>query len=508
MRVLSGERVLEGAAFGERIALAAKAMHAAGLRPGDAVALLLRNDFAFLEASVACQTIGVYATPINWHNTPDEIGYILKDCGARVLVGHDDLLGKLDNAVPAATMVLAVATPPEIAAAYGVAPGPTLAGRRDWDAWLSAAADEPAPPPAPQTGSMIYTSGTTGRPKGVRRQPTSEAERAARHATTEAAYGLVDGEEAVVLMNGPMYHSAPNGYGLTAVRVGATIVLEPRFDAEDMLQLIERHRVTHMHMVPTMFTRLLKLPKSTRERYDLSSLRFVVHGAAPCPVALKQAMIEWWGPMINEYYGSTETGIPVWHSAEEALRKPGTVGRALPGSIVAAYDADGRRLPPGEIGDIYMRAGGMAEFTYHGRDDERAAIGRDGLVTVGDVGWIDEDGYVFLCDRKRDMIISGGVNIYPAEIEAALMGLPGVRDCAVFGIPDDEFGEAVCAHIEAEAGHGLAREAIRAGLAETLARYKLPKVIEFAEALPREDSGKIFKRKLRAAYWEGQGRAI
>ncbi len=510
--ILSGERTLDGDALAARIALAAKAMHAAGIRAGDAVALLLRNDFAFLEASVAAQTIGAYATPINWHNTQDEIGYILRDCGAPLLVGHDDLLAKLGDAVRPGTMVRAVATPPEIAAAYAIAPGATPPDRHGWDAWIAAAAGEPEPPPAPQTGSMIYTSGTTGRPKGVRRQPTSEDERAARHANTERAYGLIEGEHPVVLMNGPMYHSAPNGYGLTAHRVGATIVLEPRFEAEEMLQLIERHKVSHMHMVPTMFTRLLRLPEATRRRYDVSSLRFVVHGAAPCPPALKQAMIAWWGPVINEYYGSTETGIPVWHSSEEALRKPGTVGRALHGGIVATYDGDGKILPPGEIGEIYMRAGGMAEFTYHGRDDERAAIGRDGLVTVGDIGWIDTDGYVYLCDRKRDMIISGGVNIYPAEIEAALMAIAGVRDCAVFGIPDDDFGEAVCAHIEADveadAGAGLTRETIRAALSGTLARYKLPKVIEFADALPREDSGKIFKRKLRAPYWEGQGRAI
>ncbi len=509
-RILSGDRVLERAALGERIADAVKALHAAGVAPGQSVALLLRNDFAFFEASVAAQTIGAYATPINWHNTPDEIGYVLRDCGATVLVGHDDLLAKLGDALPAGTIVLAVATPPEIAAAYGVPAGATLAGRRDWDEWLAAAADRPAPPPAPQTGSMIYTSGTTGRPKGVKRQPTAEHEREARHANTERAYGLGDGDgaQAVVLMNGPMYHSAPNGYGLTAVRVGATIVLEPRFDPEEMLQLIERHRISHMHVVPTMFTRLLRLPDATKARYDLSSLRFVVHGAAPCPPPLKRAMIEWWGPVINEYYGSTETGIPVWHSSEEALRKPGTVGRALPGGEVAAYGEDGRRLPPGEIGEIFMRAGGMADFTYHGRDDERAAIGRDGLVTVGDVGWIDDDGYVFLCDRKRDMIISGGVNIYPAEIEAVLMQVPGVRDCAVFGIPDGEYGEAVCAHVEADADASLTRETVREALGRTLARYKLPKVVEFADALPREDSGKIFKRKLRAPYWESEGRSI
>ena len=507
-RVLSGDRVLERAALGDRAANAAKALHAAGVAPGESVALLLRNDFAFLEASVAAQTIGAYATPINWHNTADEIAYVLRDCGTKLLVAHDDLLAKLGDAVPASVAVLAVATPPELAAAYGVPAGATLPGRRDWDEWVAAAAGQPAPPPAPQTGSMIYTSGTTGRPKGVKRQPTAADERAARHANTERAYGLAEGQDAVVLMNGPMYHSAPNGYGLTAVRVGATIVLEPRFDPEEMLQLIERHRVSHMHLVPTMFTRLLRLPDETRSRYDLSSLRFVVHGAAPCPPPLKQAMIEWWGPVINEYYGSTETGIPVWHSSEEALKKPGTVGRALPGGQVAAYDADGRLLPPGEIGEIYMRAGGMADFTYHGRDDERATIGRDGLVTVGDIGFIDEDGFVFLCDRKRDMIISAGVNIYPAEIEAALMQVKGVRDCAVFGIPDDEYGEAVCAHVEADADAGLSRESVREALGRTLARYKLPKIVEFAAALPREDSGKIFKRKLRAPYWEGEGRSI
>ena len=506
--ILSGDRVLSRAALGEGIALAAKAMHAAGVAPGESVALLLRNDFAFFEASVAAQTIGAYATPINWHNTRDEIAYVLADCGARVLVGHDDLLAKLGDAVPPGLLVLAVATPPEIAAAYSVAAGATLPGRRDWDEWLAAAAEKPTPPPAPQTGTMIYTSGTTGRPKGVRRQPTADDEREARHANTERAYGLAEGQHAIVLMNGPMYHSAPNGHGLTAVRVGATIVLEPRFDAEEMLQLIERHNVSHMHIVPTMFTRLLRLPEATRTRYDLSSLRFVVHGAAPCAPALKRAMIEWWGPVINEYYGSTETGIPVWHSSQEALQKPGTVGRALPGGEVAIYSDDGTRLPPGEIGEIFMRAGGMADFTYHGRDEERASIGRDGMVSVGDIGWIDADGYVFLCDRKRDMIISGGVNIYPAEIEAALMAVPGVRDCAIFGIPDAEYGEAVCAHIEADAGAGLTRASVREVLGQTLARYKLPKVVAFADALPREDSGKIFKRKLRAPYWEAEGRAI
>jgi long-chain acyl-CoA synthetase len=222
-------------------------------------------------------------------------------------------------------------------------------------------------------------------------------------------------------------------------------------------------------------------------------------------------MIEWWGPIINEYYGSTETGIAVWHSASEALRKPGTAGRAIEGGIVRILDSEGQALSPGEVGEVYVRQTALPDFTYHGNEKARAEVGRDGLVTVGDVGYLDEDGYLFLCDRKRDMVISGGVNIYPAEIESVLIALPGVRDCAVFGIPDEEFGEALAAHVErdgSDAGRALDAAAVRTYLGAQLARYKVPRVVEFAAALPREDSGKIFKRKLRDPYWRDTGRQI
>ena len=508
-RLISGARALAHEALMARVVQAAGGFRGLGIGDGGAVALLLRNDFAFFEATMAAGLCGAYATPINWHFTADEAGYILRDSGAAALVVHGDLWPAIAAAVPAGVRVFVVPTPPEIRAAYGMAdpPAGAAAGCIDWDAWVA------AQPPlsgdmALSRGSMIYTSGTTGRPKGVRRERPTMQQQLAALANVARTFGLKAGEPAVVLMNGPMYHSAPNAYGMLAARLGATIVLQARFDAEDMLALIARHRVSHMHIVPTMFVRLLKLPDAVKAKYDLSSLRFVVHGAAPCPPAVKRAMIDWWGPIINEYYGATETGIPVWHSAEEALRKPGTVGRAIEGSVVKVFDEAGNELPPGQIGEIYVRAQGFADFTYHGQDDKRREVGRGDLVTVGDVGWIDDEGYVFLCDRKRDMVISGGVNIYPAEIEAVLIAMPGVRDCAVFGIPDDEFGESLCAYVEPETGAALAPADVHAFLAPKLAKYKIPKLVEISAALPREDSGKIFKRKLRAPYWEKAGRSI
>lgn len=507
--LISGERQQTVADMRLNAARAANGFLAMGLSEGDSVAIMMRNDFASFEASLGAGLIGAYATPINWHFTADEVLYILQDAGAKVLVVHADLVPPLIGSIPAGVRLLVVPTPPEIAAAYGIAvtAADSCEGAVDWNTWLQEHSSVPPDTGAPPA-SMVYTSGTTGRPKGVRRdRPTSE-QRAISEQRSGIIYGLKAGEPSVVLMNGPMYHSAPNAYGMLAARTGASIVLQARFDAEEMLDFIERYRVTHMHIVPTMFVRLLRLPADVRARYDLSSLQHVVHGAAPCPVHVKRAMIEWWGPVICEYYGSTETGIPVWHNAEEALRKPGTVGRALEGCMVKVFDDEGKELAPGTVGEIFMRAGFLPDFTYQGNADKRQEIDRGGLVTVGDVGLIDEEGFIFLCDRKKDMIISGGVNIYPAEIEAVLIDMPGVKDCAVFGIPDEEFGESVCAHIEVGQQDAVSAQEVRAHLASRLARFKVPKVIEFSASLPREDSGKIFKRKLRDPYWEKAGRSI
>jgi long-chain acyl-CoA synthetase len=505
--IISGERRISYPEIQTRIARAATGFRSLGLRNGVPVAMMLRNDFALFEASGGAAALGSPVVPINWHLKAEEVGYILADSGTDILVCHADLLPQIESRVPKNVRLLVVTTPPEIAAAYGVAPDLTQVpdGLSDWDCWRDS--HEPSRELPGRSAPMFYTSGTTGTPKGVRRQPMRPEQIAASERVGGIAYGVKPDEDQVVLMNGPMYHSAPNSYGMLAFRSRCTIVLEPRFDPEDMLQLIERHRVTHTHMVPTMFVRLLRLPDEVKRRYDLSSLRFVVHGAAPCPPLVKRQMIEWWGPVINEYFGSTETGIPVWHSAEEALRKPGTVGRAIEGGIVKIFRPDGAQCRFNETGEIFMRQTAVPDFDYHGNAQARAEAGRDGLVSVGDVGYLDEDGYLFLCDRKRDMVISGGVNIYPAEIENALIAMEGVRDCAVFGIPDDEYGERLCACVEPERDTVLSAAAVQDFLRRRLANFKVPKRVEFLDALPREATGKIFKRKLRDPYWEGHIRS-
>jgi long-chain acyl-CoA synthetase len=507
--VAAGERFRSWSDIQRNAARGAGGLAALGIGEDDSVALMLRNDFPTFEVNMAASQLGAYAVPINWHFTPEEAGYILTDSGAKVLVAHSDLLAQIAGGVPEGVTVLAVPTPEEIAAAYGV-PREKRAGPAGVETWASFVARSApnAQPPKAARGSMIYTSGTTGRPKGVRRRPSTPEMQALAAGEAAKYWGLGPDPSIVVMMNGPMYHSAPAAYGMASARLGLHMVLQPRFDAEDMLRLIDRHKVSHMHIVPTMFVRLLRLPDEVKRRYDLSSLRWITHGAAPCAPAVKRQMIDWWGPVINEYYGATETGIVVWHNSEQALAKPGTVGRVVEGATMRIVDEQGRDVKQGEVGEIYLRGPHLAEFTYNNDEAKRREIALGDLVTVGDVGYQDADGYVFLCDRKRDMIISGGVNIYPAEIESVLIQMPGVRDCAVFGIPDEEFGEQICAHVEPQAGAAIDATAVRDWLGLHLARYKVPRIVEFAAALPREDSGKIFKRKLRAPYWEKAGRSI
>jgi long-chain acyl-CoA synthetase len=506
--ILSGVRTLEQSALFERAAQAASGFASLGIGENDAVALILRNDLAFFEAAMGAGIVGAYPVPVNWHFTADEAGYILGDCGAQAVVVHADLLPQIRGGIPAGVRVFVVPTPPEIRDAYGITREACLPSMEavQWPSWV--AQHEPWTGPQLVRSTMIYTSGTTGRPKGVRREPPTPAMQTRMAEVLSRVYGIEPSEAIRTVITGPMYHSAPNTYALSAARSGGLVVLQPRFDAEELLRLIQQHKITHLHMVPTMFVRLLKLPAQVRNKYDLSSLRFVTHAAAPCPQAVKRQMIAWWGPIINEYYGCTESGAAVFHTSVEALRKPGTVGRPIDGAVVKICDTTGSELAPGEIGEVCVKIEGYPNFTYQGMHDKPREIDRSGLVACGEVGYLDIEGYLFLCDRARDMIISGGVNIYPAEIESVLIEMPGVQDCAVFGIPDEEFGESVAAHVEPQEGVELSADAMRAWLRERIAAYKVPKLIKFEPDLPREDSGKLFKRKIRAPYWENAGRQI
>jgi long-chain acyl-CoA synthetase len=294
-----------------------------------------------------------------------------------------------------------------------------------------------------------------------------------------------------------------------SIQLGHTAVVMGKFDAEEMLRLIDKYKVTHSHMVPTQFTRLLALPKEVRDKYDMSSLRTMIHGAAPCPNEVKHAMLDWWGPVVVEYYAATEGGGATIF-ADEWLKKPGSVGKAWSYSVIKILDEQGNELPPNEPGLVYMQMGGSS-FSYHNSEEKTRESRVGELFTVGDIGYLDEDGYLFLCDRKSDMIISGGVNIYPAEIEGELVMHPAIADIAVFGVPDEEWGEAIKAVVQPAPGvtpsDELTQE-IMAFAADRLAKYKLPKIVEYMDELPRDDNGKLYKRKLRDASWAGRAKAI
>ena len=465
-----------------------------GIGADDAVALFLRNDFAMFEAALAASHVGAFAVPINWHADRADVAYILRDCGAKALVGHADLLADLDRKTLGGLPVFVVDTPAEVRAAFAIEqpPSTTTADTARWDDWLGGfspiqeTADGPSAP-------IIYTSGTTGRPKGVRRTGGRGSKGSSK---AVKVYGLDLPGPIMTLINGPMYHSVPNAYARLALEAGADILLEPRFDPEELLALIAHHRVTHMHIVPAMFVQLLRLPDAVRRRYDVGSLRYVVHGAAPCSREVKAAMLDWFGPVIHEYYGSTETGLLTLISPEETLAKPNSVGRPLPGITLHILAANGDPMPNGESGEVYAGSATLHAFTYIGQDEKRAEAGRGDLVTAGDVGWLDAEGYLFLRDRKRDLIRSAGCDIAPATVEAALLQMKGIRDCAVFGIMRDEPDETICVCIEPVEGTSLDLAELRRTVEAATAPGVLIKVATLA-ILPREDSGKIFKTKLR-----------
>jgi len=492
--------------FEQRWRRSAAALRALGVGEGDVVALLLHNSPLALELMVATRHLGALWCPLNWHFKAEEVHYILVNSGARVLIAEAALLAPL-----AATVAPLQATGLQVHSADGDATddaspeGAAAAAANTWESLRDAHAPL-ASPAAPPRGAMFYTSGTTGRPKGIARQAMTPAQLVAATALRRLAYGSEPGMRG--LLSAPWYHSAPNSYALGAAQDEGTLFIERRFDAERTLQLIHEHRLTHAYLVPTMYVRLLALPPEVRARYDVSSMRMVASTGSPCPPDVKRAMIEWWGPVINECYGASELGYMTLLTSEQALRKPGSAGLPLEGVVLKILDEEGREQPRGTPGLIYIHQPAFADFTYVGNPEARARMERDGLKTMGDIGYLDDDGFLFIVDRQADMVISGGVNIYPVEIEHVLQGMPGVADCAVFGIPDDEFGEALAAAVQPAPGAVLSPEAVRAWLHERIAGYKVPRVVTLHAELPREDTGKIFKRRLREPYWAGRTRRV
>ena len=471
-----------------------------GIRQDDAVALILRNDIPYFAMHEAAHYLGFDVVPVNWHLKPPEIAYLLADCKAKAVVIHSDLLTEAVTEVLRDIPVIVVPTPGEMTGVNSAREGGQH-GLTCWADWLEQS------PECASSGKKIrlplfYTSGSSGRPKAVVRSNLTPEIGLKINARTCFAWGF-DKTPVRSVMTGPLYHSAPNGYGNMVLQSGGLLVLTPRFDAEGLLALIERHAITHLHLVPTLFVRLLALPDEMKAGYNLDSLVHVSHGAAPCPADVKRRMIDWWGDVIHEYYAMTETGIITCCGATEWLEHEGTVGRAAPGVAIEIRDGQGNRLKPREPGLICVQHEATNGVSYLNKAGENPELYQDGFLVTGDIGYLDEEGFLFLSARQSDMVISGGVNIYPAEIEAELLAMDDVTDCVVFGIPDPEYGEKLVAVIQ-RAGVADAGETA-AYLKTRLATFKVPRLYEFVERLPREDSGKIKKQSIKRDYLAGHG---
>ncbi|MCZ7462035.1 acyl-CoA synthetase [Streptomyces sp. WMMC940] len=472
-------------------------LRAAGMRRGDALAVVLPNGVEFLTAYLAATQAGFYLVPVNHHLVGPEIAWIVADSGAEVLIAH----ARFGAAATAAADEAGL--PADRRYAVG-----DVDGFRPYAALLDG---QPATPPGDRTLGWVmnYTSGTTGRPRGIRRPLPGRPPEETHLGGFLGIFGIRPFDDNVHLVCSPLYHTAVLQFAGASLHIGHRLVLMDKWTPEEMLRLIDTHACTHTHMVPTQFHRLLALPEEVRARYDVSSMRHAIHGAAPCPDHVKRAMIDWWGHCVEEYYAASEGG-GAFATAEDWLKRPGTVGRAWPISELAVFDDHGKRLPPGELGTVYMKMS-TGGFSYH-KDEAKTRGNRIGdFFTVGDLGLLDEDGYLFLRDRRIDMIISGGVNIYPAEIESVLLGHPAVADAAAFGIPHADWGEEVKAVVEPAEGHTPGPDlaaAILAHCEERLAGYKRPRSVDFTAAMPRDPNGKLYKRRLREPYWEGHERPV
>lgn len=494
-------------AFAQNVRRSIAVIHELGIRQGDVIALMLHNEPVVLELTLAARQLGIYWCVINWNFKAAEVQHVLKDSGAKLLIIHSNLTEEVKDGIPDTVRVLVVAPRERTRAAFALdASNQTTATAFErWEMHRDQAQPIELTPRRP--GSvMVYTSGTTGLPKGIRRLPPTPEQLHQLMQVVGIVLGIGPGMRA--LMSAPHYHSAPASYLLQSALHDAHLWIEPRFDAEGTLSIIETQRITHAYLVPTMFRRLLRLPPETKSRYDLSSLKFVASTGAPCPPDVKRQMIAWWGPVIHEAYAASELGWISHIDSFEALRKPGSVGRPVPGTVLKIFSEEGEELPAGEVGLIYARQAAVPDFSYNHNDAARRQLERDGLWTLGDMGLVDAEGYLYVVDRKSDMVISGGVNIYPAEIESVLVTMPGIADCAVFGVPDDDFGECLLAAIQPADGAALDADQVQSFLRMRIADYKVPRRVTFHEQLPREDTGKIFKRKLRDPYWANIDRRV
>ncbi|HEU4731004.1 MAG TPA: acyl-CoA synthetase [Kofleriaceae bacterium] len=465
-----------------------------GLTTGDHIALLMENRLEVMEICWAAQRSGLYFTPISCYLKRDEIAYIVKDCGARAVVTsakYGEVLAEIFAGAADAPALYMVDEP-----------------RPGFQSWHAATAAQPSTPVDNQVAGqdMLYSSGTTGRPKGIKRaSENTPIDQPSPFMMLLAAKMCGMSANSVYLSPAPLYHAAPLRFNMAAISLGGTSLVMESFDPEEFLRLVEAHKVTQTQLVPTMFVRMLKLPEEVRRRYDVSSLRGAIHAAAPCPVDVKAQMIDWWGPILIEYYaGSEGNGVTVCDS-QQWLAHRGTVGRAVVGQIKIVDEHD-QELPAGEIGTVYFAD--APAFSYHNDPEKtRRAYNARGWSTLGDVGYVDRDGYLYLTDRKAYMIISGGVNVYPQETEDVLIGHPAIADVAVFGVPNEEMGEEVKAvvqlHDKDRGGPELAAELI-AYCRKHLSPIKCPRSIDFEAELPRTPTGKLMKRLLRDRYWPNQ----